>query len=286
LILFALMSVIWGMPYLFIRIAVTEITPSVLVLGRTAIAALILLPIALTRGEMGPVLPRWRWVLIFAVVELAIPLVLLGSAEQVISSSLAGLLIAAVPLVATVIALILRSGDRLGALGVLGLLVGIGGVAAIVGTNLGRANLTAIAEIAVVVVCYAVGPVILARRLNGLPSAAVMATSLGVCALLFIPIAGIQMPTQIPSLKVLFAVAVLAVVCTAAAFLIFSALIEEIGPVRATVITYINPAVAALLGVLVLHETFTVGMGVGFTLVVLGSTLATRRERPSRAAVE
>jgi drug/metabolite transporter (DMT)-like permease len=286
LILFALMSVIWGMPYLFIRIAVTEITPSVLVLGRTAIAALILLPIALTRGEMGPVLPRWRWVLIFAVVELAIPLVLLGSAEQIISSSLAGLLIAAVPLVATVIALILRSGDRLGALGVLGLLVGIGGVAAIVGTNLGRANLTAIAEIAVVVVCYAVGPVILARRLNGLPSAAVMATSLGVCALLFLPIAGIQMPTQIPSLKVLFAVAVLAVVCTAAAFLIFSALIEEIGPVRATVITYINPAVAALLGVLVLHETFTVGMGVGFTLVVLGSTLATRRERPSRAAVE
>lgn len=280
------MSVIWGMPYLFIRIAVTEITPSVLVLGRTAIAALILLPIAVTRGEMVPVFPRWRWVLILAVVELAIPLVLLGSAEQVISSSLAGLLIAAVPLVATVIALILRISDRLGALGVLGLLVGIGGVAAIVGTNLGRANLTAIAEIAVVVVCYALGPVILARRLNGLPSAAVMATSLGVCALLFLPIAGIQMPNQIPSPKVLVAVAVLAVVCTAAAFLIFSALIEEIGPVRATVITYINPAVAALLGVLVLHETFSVGMGVGFALVVLGSTLATRRAASNPPVVE
>jgi drug/metabolite transporter (DMT)-like permease len=286
LILFALMSVIWGIPYLFIRIAVAEISPSVLVLGRTAIAVLMLLPIALARRKMGPVLQRWRWVLIFAVVEIAIPWVLLGSAEQTISNSLTGLLIAAVPLVATVIALILRSSDRLGVIGVLGILVGIAGVAAIVGTDLGPGNATAIAETAVVAVCYAAGPMILARRLNGLPSTAVMATSLGTCAVLFVPIGALQMPTHVPSPKVLLAVAVLAVVCTVAGFLLFAALIEEIGAVRSTVITYINPAVAALLGVLVLHETFTVGMGAGFALVVLGSTLATRRTQSNPPVVE
>ena len=135
-------------------------------------------------------------------------------------------------------------------------------------------------QIGVVVVGYALGPAILVRRLNGLPTVGVMAVSLTMVALVFAPIAALQWPSAVPSLNALGSVAVLGLVCTAAAFMLFAALIDEVGPVRATVITYVNPAVAAVLGVVVLRESFSVGMGFGFALVILGSALATR---PARA---
>ena len=279
LVLFGLMSVIWGIPYLFIRVAVAEITPATLVLARTAIAAAILLPIALARVDLRPVLARWRWVVAFAAVEIAIPWVALGSAEQHLSSSLTGLLIAGVPLVGTALALATGGADRLSRAGLLGLLIGLVGVAAIVGGDYATSDPTALFQIAIVVVGYAVGPAILARRLGGLPTVGVMALSLALCAVVYVPIAAGQLPSTLPSTNVIASIAILAVVCTAAAFLVFAALIDEIGPVRATVITYVNPAVAAVLGVLVLHENFSVAMGIGFALVILGSTLATRPAR-------
>jgi drug/metabolite transporter (DMT)-like permease len=280
LILFALMSIIWGIPYLFIRIAVTEITPATLVLGRTAIAAAILLPIALVRTDLRQVLVRWRWVVAFAAVEIAIPWVALSSAEQHISSSLAALLIAGVPLVGAAIALATGGADRFGPVGLLGMLIGIVGVAFIVGADFAATDTTALLQIGVVVVGYALGPAILARRLGGLPTVGIMAVSLTLVAIVFLPIAATQWPTTMPSANVLIAVVVLATVCTAAAFILFGALIDSVGPVRATVITYINPAVAAVLGVLVLSETFTPPMAIGFALVIAGSMLATR---PARA---
>jgi len=279
LVLFGLMSIIWGIPYLFIRVAVAEITPATLVLARTAIAAAILLPIALARVDLRPVLARWRWVVAFAAVEIAIPWVALGSAEQHLSSSFTGLLIAGVPLVGTALALATGGADRLSRAGLLGLLIGLVGVAAIVGGDYATSDPTALLQIAIVVVGYAVGPAILARRLGGLPTVGVMALSLALCAVVYVPIAAGQLPSVLPSTNVIASIAILAVVCTAAAFLVFAALIDEIGPVRATVITYVNPAVAAVLGVLVLHENFSVAMGIGFALVILGSTLATRPAR-------
>jgi drug/metabolite transporter (DMT)-like permease len=280
LILFALMSIIWGIPYLFIRIAVTEITPATLVLGRTAIAAAILLPIALVRTDLRQVLVRWRWVVAFAAVEIAIPWVALSSAEQHISSSLAALLIAGVPLVGAAIALATGGADRFGPVGLLGMLIGIVGVAFIVGADFAATDTTALLQIGVVVVGYALGPAILARRLGGLPTVGIMVVSLTLVAIVFLPIAATQWPTTMPSANALIAVVVLATVCTAAAFILFGALIDSVGPVRATVITYINPAVAAVLGVLVLSETFTPPMAIGFALVIAGSMLATR---PARA---
>jgi drug/metabolite transporter (DMT)-like permease len=276
LILFGLMSLIWGIPYLFIRIAVEELSPATLVFARTAIGALVLLPIALARTDFRPVLQRWRWVVAFAVFEMGVPWVLLGSAEQHITSSLAGLLVAGVPLVATVIAVATGGRDRVGPTGLLGLLIGLAGVAAIVGVNLGTSSTTSFLEMTVVVIGYAVGPAILARRLAGVSAVGVMALSLSLCALAYAPVAFIQRPTVLPSVDTLGAVVVLGLVCTAAAFLLFWALIDETGPVRATVITYFNPAVATLLGVVVLNESFTAAMGVGFGLVILGSILATR----------
>ena len=284
LLLFVLMSIIWGIPYLFIRIAVTEITPATMVLWRTVIAAAILLPIALARTDLRPVLGRWRWVVAFAAVEIAIPWVALGSAEQHISSSLAGLLIAGVPLVGAAIALATGGADRFGAVGLLGMLVGIAGVALIVGADFGATDTTALIQMGIVVVGYALGPAILARKLDGLPTVGVMALSLTLVAILFVPIGATQWPTQMPSANVLISIVVLATVCTAAAFILFGALIDSVGPVRATVITYVNPAVAAVLGVFVLNETFTVPMAIGFALVIAGSVLATRPARTEAAA--
>ncbi len=250
---------------------------------RTTIGAAILLPIALARVDMRTILTRWRWIVAFAAVEIAIPWVMLGSAEQRISSSLAGLLVAGIPLVGTALALATGGADPLGRTGLVGLLVGLLGVAAIVGADFRAADATAFVQILIVVVGYAVGPATLARRLGGLSSMGVMALSLTLCAILYAPIAAAQWPTEVPSASALFAIAVLGILCTAVAFLLFARLIEEVGPVRATVITYVNPAVAAVLGVLVLHETFTVAMGIGFALVITGSGLATR---PSTAQSE
>jgi drug/metabolite transporter (DMT)-like permease len=277
LLLFVAMSVIWGIPYLFIRIAVTDLSPFVLVFARTAIGTLILLPLAQSRGELRGLAKSWPPLLAFAAVEIGIPWVLMSHAEQSISSSLAGLLVAGVPLVGVVIATALGNREHLGLASVAGLLLGVVGVAAIVGFDLKALSWVALVEMAVVVVSYSVGPAVIDRYLSGLPSVGVIAASLAVNTIAYAPLAALQWPHGVPPLSVLAAVVVLAVICTALGFLLFFALIAEIGPVRATVITYVNPAVAAVLGVIVLHESFTAGMAVGFVLVVLGSILATRR---------
>jgi drug/metabolite transporter (DMT)-like permease len=286
LALFGAMCVIWGIPYLLIRIAVRDLSPATLVLARTSIAALLLLPIAAFRHELRPVVRHWPAILAFAGVEIAVPWVLLGAAEQEISSSLTALLIAAVPLIGAVIARTTGERERLGLQSLLGLIVGLVGVAAIVGLNLEGAGALPIAEVGLVAVCYAVGPVILQRWLAELPALGVIAASLAVTAVVYLPIAAFSFPQEMPSAKVIWSVLGLAVVCTAIAFLLFFALIAEIGSVRATVITYVNPAVAAVLGVAILGEHFTAGMAIGFVLVLLGSVLATRpgRTRPSESS--
>jgi drug/metabolite transporter (DMT)-like permease len=283
-LLFAAMCVIWGIPYLLIRVAVRDLSPAMLVFARTGIGALVLLPVAAARGEVRAVLQRWFLVLVFAAVEIAVPWLFLASAEKRLTSSLTGLLIAAVPLVGAAIARTTGARDRVSFANVVGLLLGLAGVAALVGLNLGGASAWPLAEIAVVVVCYAVGPIILARYLGGLPALGVIALSLAVTAAAYAPVAAFSVPTAVPSGRVLLSVLALAVLCTAVAFLLFFALIAEVGPVRATVITYVNPAVAAVLGVTILGEPFTLGMGIGFALVLAGSVLATRAGRTTAPA--
>jgi drug/metabolite transporter (DMT)-like permease len=274
-VLFAAMCVIWGVPYLLIKVAVEDLSPSMLVLARTSVAALILLPIALARRELRPLLPHWLPLLAFAAIEIALPWVLLGAAETKISSSLTALLIATVPLVATVIALTTGDRERPEPQTLLGLFVGMVGVAAIVGVTV-EGGVVPILQVILVAVCYAVGPVILQRWLAALPALGVIAASLAMSAVAYVPIVVLGSAGEAPSGKAVGAVLGLAIVCTAVAFLVFFALIAEVGPVRATVITYVNPAVAALLGVAILDEHFTVAMGLGFALVLAGSVLATQ----------
>src|ERR1700716_2381463 len=284
LLLFIAMSVIWGLPYLFIRIAVSDLSPVVLVFARTAIGAMIMLPIALARGEVRGLARYWLPLLAFSAIEVGIAWLMISNAEQKISSSLAGLLIAVVPLVGVVIATALGNREHLGLASISGLLMGLVGVGAIVGFDLKSSGWLPLVEMAIVVIGYAAGPAILARYLSALPPVGVTAVSLTVCALVYAPLAAFQWPHSFPRAETIGSVAVLAGVCTAIGFLLFFALVAEIGPVRGLVITYINPAVAAVLGVIVLRESFTVGMAVGFVLVIAGSTLATRQPRTSESA--
>lgn len=280
-LLFLAMGFIWGVPYLMIKVAVDEIEPSVLVLGRTLLAGLILLPVALFRGHLRGLRSAWLPILAFALVEIAGPWLLLGVAEQRLSSSLTGLLLASVPLVAALLAWLgagrwSSADDRPDLRRVIGLLVGVAGVGALVGFEVGSGDVWSVVAVAGVSVCYAVGPVILARWLADLPGLGVITVSLLVTAMIYLPIGLWQLPAEMPSRKAVWSVVGLAVVCTAIAFVVFFELIAEVGPSRATVITYLNPAVALLLGVAILDEAFTVATAVGFALILAGSVLATR----------
>jgi drug/metabolite transporter (DMT)-like permease len=279
-ILFGAMGLIWGIPYLLIKIAVGELHPATLVLVRTAIGALLLIPIAAARGSLSPLRPYWKPILLFAAVEVALPWVLLADAERRIPSSLTGLLLATVPFIGAVLARFTGSDERLGTRRLVGLLVGLVGVAALLKLDVAVRDLGAVGEVGLVALGYAIGPMIIARRLAGVPSIGVIAASLGLTALVYVPLGLSQLPATLPSLRVIVAVTILGVVCTALAFLLFFRLIAEVGPVRATVITYINPAVALVFGITILSEPFTIGAGIGFILILVGSFLATRRGAP------
>src|SRR5487761_350305 len=242
-LLFAAMCVIWGVPYLLIKIAVRSLAPADLVFARTAIGTLVLLPIALGRNEVRPLVAYWRPLLLYSLVEIAIAWFLLSDAETRISSSLSGLLVAAVPFVGVFIVRTSGVRERLTSVRLLGLLMGVAGVAAVLGFDLGHINVLAIREMAVVICCYAIGPQILARRLGELPSLGVVSCSLAICVVLYAPAAILQRPASLPPLSVIAAVVTLGVICTALAFVLFFDLITEVGAVRATVITYVNPAV-------------------------------------------
>jgi drug/metabolite transporter (DMT)-like permease len=286
--MFLAMGVIWGIPYLLIKVAIGDFEPATVVLGRTIIAAAILLPIAAAKGYLRPLLPHWKAILAFTVIEICGPWLLLGYAEQTLSSSLTGLLVAAVPLAGAV--LVWATGhEHVDRRRVAGLLVGFAGVAVLVGIDVGTARIGAILAMAGVAIGYAVGPLILARYLSDLPILGVVAVSSALAATVYLPVGLAQWPAQTPSPEAWLSVAGLGVICTGVAFLIFFALIAEVGPARATVITYINPAVAVTLGVVVLNEAFTASIAAGFALILAGSVLATgrnRSERPDDARLE
>ena len=275
------MSLIWGIPYLLIKIAVEELSPVELVFLRTAIAAAVLVPYAAARGQLRPALRHWRWLLAFTLLEMTGPWFLLAYAEQTLSSSLTGLLVAVVPIVSVVAGRLAGEQDRLDAVRLTGMVLGLAGVATLLGLDVGGGELVAVGAVALVVVGYGTAPLIVSRQLAHVPSSGVSALALLITALVWLPFAGPRLPeTGVPSGRVLVAVAVLTLVCTVAALLLFFALILEAGPNRALVITFVNPAVAVVLGILVLGEPLTVGTLVGFPLVLLGCVLATRRSRP------
>jgi drug/metabolite transporter (DMT)-like permease len=276
-VLFAAMSVIWGIPYLLIKVAVEGVSVPVLVLARTAVGALVLIPLTLRRGAWAAVLAHWKPVAVFAFFEIIAAWLLLTDAERHISSSLTGLLIAASPIVATLLDRLTGGEHPLTVKRMAGLGVGLIGVAVLAGPALTGGSAWPVTQVLMVSVCYAIAPLVAARYLGDVPTLPMTAACLGLAAIVYAGPAAATWPDTVPETRVLLALAALAVICTAVAFIIFFALIREVGAARALVFTYVNPAVALAAGVIVLNEPLTPWNLAGLALILTGSVLATRR---------
>lgn len=271
------LGIIWGLPYLFIKIAVETFSPTSLVFLRVVLAAAVLVPIVTYKRQWRTLSGLWPWVIVFALIEMAFSWTALNWAEQSVTSSFAALFIATVPAVTAILARMLGMDDRLTGTRLVGLGVGFVGVGLLVGLDLTGSSLLAIAALALTVVCYAMGPIIIDRKLSGPPSLAVIAASMIVNAIIFAPLALLTWPSEPIPASAWGSALILGLLCSAIAFIIFFALIAEVGPSRGTLITYINPVVAVILGIIVLSEPVTLGLIAGFPMILLGSWLATRR---------
>jgi drug/metabolite transporter (DMT)-like permease len=280
-ILFAAISVVWGVPYLFIKLAVDDgLSPGFVAWSRVALAALILLPIAVRTGALRG-LPL-RWLAAFALFEITIPFPLIAFGEQRVSSSLAAILIATVPLVIAFLALRFDRGEQPTRTRFLGMLVGLGGVVALVGIDIGGRGSELLGAAAVLGAAfgYACGPLIAKRHLTAVDPLGPVAGALGIASILLLPFALLGAPTETPTGQAIASVVVLGLVCTALAFLVFFRLIAEVGPSRASIITYVNPVVALALGVAILDEHLTTGAVAGLLLILAGSWLSTDGRLP------
>jgi drug/metabolite transporter (DMT)-like permease len=284
-ILFALLSIAWGIPYLLIKIAVAEVPVSVLVFARVTLGAAILLPVALHRGQFARLAGHWGPLAAFATLEFIIPWGLLSHAEIRLSSSTAGLLMAAIPILAVVITRLGGHREHLGSRRLLGLVAGFAGVFVLAAPDL-SGDAVSVGEVLLAAVCYAAAAVLAGRRLNDVPGLPMTAACLAMASLAYLPPAVAAWPATLPSPNALAALAGLAFVCTALAFVWFFALIREVGVTRAVVITYINPAVAVAAGAVVLSETITPLTLIAFALILGGSVLATVRPNEQAAAAQ
>lgn len=275
---FAAASVIWGVPYLFIKIAVEHgVTAPALAWGRVTLGALVLLALASRAGTLRTIARRWRWLLAFAVVEITLPFPMLAIGEERVPSSLAAIMVAAVPLIGAVLAMRFDHSERPTPIRAVGLLIGFTGVIALVGIDVAghRGELLGIGAIMVTATGYAIGPMLIKHRLAGLDPRATMGASLAIASLLLAPWVALDLPAHAPSAGAIGAVAVLGLLCTAVGFVVFAILIGEAGSSRATVITYVNPVVAVTLGVLLLGEQPGAGAIAGLLLILAGGWLAT-----------
>lgn len=280
---FAAISLIWGVPYLLIRIAVRDgVTPPALAWGRVTLAAIVLLVLAWRAGALPGLHGRWRWLLAYAVAEVAIPFPMLGIGEEKVSSSLAAIVVASVPLIGALLAMRLDQTERPTPIRAVGLVAGFGGVVALVGIDVAGRNqeLVGTGAVLIAAVGYAVGPMVIKHRLGGLDPRASMGASLGIAAVLLAPTIALDPPRSVPAAGAISAVIALGLVCTATAFVIYTVLIQDAGTSRATVITYINPLVAVVLGVALLGERPGAGAVAGLLLILAGSWLSTDGRLP------
>lgn len=280
---FAAVSTLWGIPYLFIKVAVEDgVPPAFLAWARVVLGALVLLALAWRAGLLGSLRGRWRWLWVYALIEITIPFPLIAAGEQWVASSVAAIVIAAVPLIVALLALRFDPAERATGARLVGLVIGLAGVVALVGVDLaGRPEeLLGAGAILLAAVGYAAGPMIMKRQLAQLDPRATMGASLALAAVLLTPAAAIAPPAAMPSTEALVALVVLGVFCTAAAFVFFGALIADVGPGKAVVITYVSPVVAVALGVTILDERPGAGAVAGLLLILAGSWLSTDGRLP------
>jgi drug/metabolite transporter (DMT)-like permease len=276
---FAAVSVLWGIPYLFIKIAVDNgATPSFVAFGRVALATAVLLPIAAQRGALRGLGARWKPLVGFAALEIAIPFPLIALGEQHVSSSLTAILIATVPLTVAVLALRFDASERVdrGRFG--GLLLGLAGVVLLFGIDVAGSTDEVLGALAILVsvVGYAAGPLIVKRSLSDVDPLGPVAAALAIGTVMLAPIAIVDAPATTPDASALWSIVVLGLASTAAAFILMFILIAEVGASRASIITYVNPVVAVAHGVTLLDESLGAASVAGLLLILAGSWLATR----------
>ncbi len=277
-LLFTAMSVIWGIPYLFIKIAVRELDPTVVVFARVGIAAIVLLPVAAQRGVLRQLRERWPTVAALAFVQIAGPFLLISYGEQHIASSLTSLLIAAEPLLVVLFALRFDPSERVNRLRLIGLLIGVGGVVTLLGLDIGGDKQRLLGAIFVLLATmgYAASALLIKRpTIAALPNLGVVTVMCVTTTIVLSPLALTRLPGKIPDMEVIASLLVLGLICTALAYLLFFALVAEVGAGRGTVFTYVNPAVSVFLGITLLGEPLNAAIIVGFLLIILGSWLST-----------
>lgn len=276
LLLFAV-GVIWGVPYLLIKVAVGQVSPVTVVFVRTALGALLLLPFAMRSGGLRVLRGHWPAVLGFAALEIVGPWILLSNAERTLTSSTTGLLVATVPIAAVVIGRFVGDRRPVAAVRWVGLLVGLGGVALLLGPGAAADDPWAVAQVLLAALGYATAPIIADRGLRNVPAIPLTATCLAVTALVYAPFMLAAGPQPWPRADAVLALAALGAICTALAFVLFFRLIVEVGAARSTLVAYLNPVVAVTLGAIVLDEPFTWTIAAATALILLGSAFASRR---------
>ncbi|GER88769.1 membrane protein [Dictyobacter vulcani] len=282
-ILFIAISVFWGIPYFFIKIAVRELDPAVVVFARAIIGAMVLLPMVARQKALRSLLKHWPMVLLFSVIHMVGAFLLISYGEQHVSSSLTSLLIAANPIMVAVFALGFDKSERVTGLRLVGLLIGLVGLVVLLGFDVGGDSQMWFGAVLILLAAagYAIGAMMLKHRpLVDLPRTAVAAGECSVTSIVLLPLILTRLPSSVPSAGVLVSLLILGLICTALALPTFFALIAEVGASRGTVITYVNPAVSVLLGVTILGEQLTLATVLGFVLIIAGSWISTTGSIP------
>lgn len=282
-LLFIAISVIWGIPYLFIKIAVRELDPAVVVFARAVIATAVLLPVAASRKLLRPLHRQWLTLLVFSFIHMIGSFLLIGYGEQYVSSSLTSLLLAANPLLVALLVAGFEKSERINGPRLLGLLIGMVGLVVLLGFDVGGSGQQwlGVGCLLLAALGYAVSSLLLQRPpLVELPRPAVAAAECTITTIVLLPLAVSRLPNKVPDLDVLSSLLVLGLICTALALPTYFALIKEVGASRGAVISYVNPAISVLLGVLVLGEPLTIATVAGFLLIIAGSWLSTTGSLP------
>ena len=285
--LFSLVGLLWGVPYLFMKVAIEELSTAMIVFSRLVIGACFLIPLALKEGALKGAFKYWRYIALYAVLEMVIPWTLITNSQRSLSSGVVALLVATVPIWATLFAH--QSGDSTAAhrMRLFGIAIGLIGIALIVGIESisDFTNFLALAQVLIAAASYAWAVNMITRKAPGTSGVAINGIAMTISALIFTPFAIQSWPEQMPSTEVLLSTLGLGLICSGLAFWVFFLVIAEIGPARASLVVYPNTAVAVVLGILILKEEITLALAIGLPLVLAGSYLASRKPNPAPIAV-
>ena len=277
--LFALVGALWGVPYLFMKVAVEELATPVIVFSRLLIGAVVLIPLAISQNAIRPALKYWRYIALYAILEMVIPWSLITNAQKDLSSGVVALLVATVPIWATLFAH--HTGDSTAAhrTRIFGIAIGLVGITFLVGLETLKdvGNIRALVQVLIASASYAYAVNMITRKAPGSSGLAINGLAMLLSTIIFAPFALTHLPTQTPSSNAILATIGLGVICTAFAFWIFFLVLDEIGAARASLVVYPNTAVAVILGIFLLDESITLAILIGLPLVLIGSYFASRK---------